>query len=97
VSTPLLKSNDNTVLSRPSISPLYFSNFTMLSSFPTLLLALLASLASNVSAHGTMTGITGANGVQAIGMGVVTSTPRDGSSPVPFEVRIMIVNHGFII
>jgi hypothetical protein len=68
----------------------------MLSFSTTLLLALLVSLASNVSAHGTMTGITGANGVQAIGMGIVTSTPRDGSTPKPFEVRIMIVNHVLI-
>ncbi|KAJ7706364.1 hypothetical protein B0H17DRAFT_1156667 [Mycena rosella] len=39
----------------------------------------------NAHAHGTITGVTGANGVQAAGFGIIASTPRDGSTPNPFE------------
>jgi hypothetical protein len=68
----------------------------MLFSSSTFLIALLALLVSNVSAHGTMTGITGANGVQAVGMGIDTSTPRDGSGARPFQVRILVCLRMFI-
>ena len=62
----------------------------MLSS-TTFLLALIASLASKACAHGTMTGITGANGIQAVGMGIDTSTPRTGSGAKPFQVRTHVL------
>jgi len=62
----------------------------MLSS-TTFLLALIASLASKACAHGTMTGITGANGIQAIGMGIDTSTPRDGSGARPFQQDTSVI------
>lgn len=61
----------------------------MLSS--TFILTILVSLASKAYAHGTMTGITGANGIQAIGMGIDTSTPRDGSGARPFQQDTSVI------
>jgi hypothetical protein len=58
----------------------------MLSS--TILFALFASLASTVHGHGTITVVTGANGITAAGMGIDPSTPRDGSRARPFQVSI---------
>ncbi|KAJ6498188.1 hypothetical protein DFH09DRAFT_1052141 [Mycena vulgaris] len=45
----------------------------------------------NAHAHGTITGVTGANGVQAAGFGIIASTPRDGSSPKPFEQDTSVI------
>jgi len=47
----------------------------------------------NVQAHGTITGVTGANGVQAAGFGIIASTPRDGSTPVPFEQDTSVIRN----
>ncbi|KAG8770747.1 hypothetical protein FRC15_003924 [Serendipita sp. 397] len=57
----------------------------MFSSSSTILLTLLATLASTANAHGTITAITGANGVTSAGMGILASTPRDGSGRTPFQ------------
>jgi len=53
--------------------------------------AVLAALASQVSAHGTITAVTGANGVDATGFGIIASTPRDGGLPVPFEQDTSVI------
>jgi len=53
--------------------------------------ALAALLIAQVSAHGTITGITGANGVKAQGFGIVASTPRTGSTPNPFEQDTSVI------
>ncbi|KAJ7692763.1 hypothetical protein B0H17DRAFT_1159601 [Mycena rosella] len=45
----------------------------------------------NVQAHGTITGVTGANGVQAAGFGIIASTPRDGSTRKPFEQDTSVI------
>ena len=58
-------------------------------------LALLASLflsAQVVLGHGVLTAVTGANGITGQGFGVIASTPRDGSTPNPFEVRLVTFN-----
>lgn len=63
----------------------------LISLFPILLF----SYAAN--AHGVMTAISGANGVTAQGFGVIASTPRTGSSPVPFEVsKSCTIKAGYI-
>ncbi|KAJ7679312.1 hypothetical protein DFH06DRAFT_1278925 [Mycena polygramma] len=55
------------------------------------LAAVSGSALLNVQAHGTITGVTGANGVQAAGFGIIASTPRDGSSPKPFEQDTSVI------
>jgi hypothetical protein len=40
-------------------------------------LAVLLSVAATVRSHGVLTGVSGANGVNAIGFAVVEGTPRD--------------------
>jgi hypothetical protein len=55
------------------------------------LVILLAALASEVYGHGAMVAITGANGVTAIGMGIDTSTPRDGTRRRPFQQDTSII------
>ncbi|KAF8213242.1 hypothetical protein K438DRAFT_1564710 [Mycena galopus ATCC 62051] len=45
---------------------------------------------------GTITGVTGANGVQASGFGILASTPRDGSTPVPFEQDTSVIRNAEI-
>ncbi|KAJ7275214.1 hypothetical protein B0H12DRAFT_245881 [Mycena haematopus] len=47
----------------------------------------------NVQAHGTITGVTGANGVQAAGFGIIATTPRDGSTPNPFEQDTSVIRN----
>lgn len=42
-------------------------------------------------AHGTITAVTGANGVNGAGFGIIASTPRDGSSKVPFEQDTSVI------
>ncbi|KAJ7908123.1 hypothetical protein B0H13DRAFT_2662137 [Mycena leptocephala] len=53
--------------------------------------AVSSSALLNVQAHGTITGVTGANGVQAAGFGIIASTPRDGSTRKPFEQDTSII------
>ncbi|KAJ7492790.1 putative gEgh 16 protein [Mycena latifolia] len=50
----------------------------------------------NAHAHGTITGVTGANGVQAAGFGIIASTPRDGSTPKPFEQDTSVIRNNEI-
>ncbi|TDL20246.1 hypothetical protein BD410DRAFT_725896 [Rickenella mellea] len=54
-------------------------------------LVLLSIFFLRVSAHGTITAVTGANGVQGAGFGIIASTPRDGSSPNPFEQDTSVI------
>ncbi|CAG8475155.1 1967_t:CDS:2 [Acaulospora colombiana] len=61
----------------------------MLSS--TILFGLFASLASTVHGHGTITAVTGANGITAAGMGIDPSTPRDGSRARPFQQDTSVI------
>ncbi|KAJ7183754.1 hypothetical protein C8R46DRAFT_984958 [Mycena filopes] len=67
-----------------------FSN----NSFLRLLFAAAASssvLLLNVHAHGTITGVTGANGVQAAGFGIIATTPRTGTTRKPFQQDTSII------
>ncbi|KAJ7674406.1 hypothetical protein B0H17DRAFT_1241221 [Mycena rosella] len=50
----------------------------------------------NAHAHGTITGVTGANGVQAAGFGIIATTPRDGSTPKPFEQDTSVIRDNAI-
>ncbi|KAJ6509367.1 hypothetical protein C8R47DRAFT_1182772 [Mycena vitilis] len=61
--------------------------------FNTLLVlsAVSSSALLNVQAHGTITAVTGANGVQAAGFGIIASTPRNGASPKPFEQDTSVI------
>jgi len=45
----------------------------------------------SAQAHGTITLVTGANGVNGAGFGIIASTPRDGSSKVPFEQDTSVI------
>lgn len=54
-------------------------------------LALLSSLVAPALGHGTITAITGANGVQAAGFGILASTPRNGALPKPFEQDTSVI------
>ncbi|KAJ7362397.1 hypothetical protein DFH08DRAFT_683676 [Mycena albidolilacea] len=40
---------------------------------------------------GTITGVTGANGVQAAGFGIIASTPRDGTTRKPFQQDTSVI------
>ncbi|KAJ6574938.1 hypothetical protein B0H19DRAFT_619722 [Mycena capillaripes] len=53
--------------------------------------AISSSTLLNVHAHGTITGVTGANGVQAAGFGIIASTPRNGATPKPFEQDTSVI------
>ncbi|KIJ42117.1 hypothetical protein M422DRAFT_171478 [Sphaerobolus stellatus SS14] len=44
-----------------------------------------------VISHGTITSVTGANGVQGAGFGIIATTPRDGALPIPFEQDTSII------
>lgn len=59
------------------------------------LLALFA-LAGSASAHGVLTAIKGGNGVTAQGFGVISSTPRTGTTPVPFQQDASIIRNAEI-
>jgi len=50
----------------------------------------------NARAHGTITGVTGANGVQAAGFGIIASTPRNGALPDPFEQDTSVIRNNAI-
>ncbi|KAJ7487415.1 hypothetical protein B0H11DRAFT_1720897 [Mycena galericulata] len=58
--------------------------------------ALSSSAFLNAHAHGTITGVTGANGVQAAGFGIIASTPRNGALPVPFEQDTSVIRNAEI-
>jgi len=58
--------------------------------------AVSSSVLLNVQAHGTITGVTGANGVQAAGFGIIASTPRTGSTPKPFEQDTSVIRNNEI-
>ncbi|KAF8588626.1 hypothetical protein K439DRAFT_572967 [Ramaria rubella] len=51
----------------------------------------LLSTFNHVSAHGTITSVTGANGVQSAGFGIIADTPRNGGLPVPFEQDTSVI------
>ncbi|KAJ7106617.1 hypothetical protein C8R44DRAFT_714955 [Mycena epipterygia] len=53
--------------------------------------AISSSAFLDAHAHGALTGITGANGVQAAGFGIIASTPRTGSTRKPFEQDTSII------
>ena len=55
------------------------------------LVTLFAALATSVHGHGAMVAVTGANGITAIGMGIDTSTPRDGTRRNPFQQDTSII------
>ncbi|KAJ7207898.1 hypothetical protein GGX14DRAFT_365955 [Mycena pura] len=42
-------------------------------------------------AHGTITAVTGANGVNGAGFGIIASTPRNGALPIPFEQDTSVI------
>lgn len=44
-----------------------------------------------VHAHGTITAVTGANGIQAAGFGIIATTPRNGALPKPFEQDTSVI------
>ncbi|KAG8830366.1 hypothetical protein FRC18_008207 [Serendipita sp. 400] len=52
----------------------------------------LIALASSVYGHGAIVAIQGANGVSAMAMGVVATTPRDGTRRNPFQTDSSIIN-----
>lgn len=51
------------------------------------LLVVVGTALHTVSAHGLVTQVKGANGKVGIGFGVVTSTPRTGTTAKPFQAR----------
>ncbi|CAE6450708.1 unnamed protein product [Rhizoctonia solani] len=60
--------------------------------FPKLSTAiLLLAAVSSVSAHGALVAVTGANGVNGQGFGIVDSTPRDGTRRNPFQTDTSII------
>ncbi|PAV17868.1 gEgh 16 [Pyrrhoderma noxium] len=66
---------------------------TMFSKIQLVSLTLYAVLIAQVQAHGTITAITGANGVNGQGFGIIASTPRNGATPVPFEQDTSIIRN----
>lgn len=50
-----------------------------------------AVLATFVHGHGALVSVTGANGVNGIGMGIDTSTPRTGTTRKPFQQDTSII------
>jgi len=58
--------------------------------------AVSSSALLNVQAHGTITGVTGANGVQAAGFGIIATTPRNGGLPKPFEQDTSVIRNNAI-
>lgn len=56
------------------------------------LLALFA-LAGSASAHGVLTAVKGANGVTAQGFGVISTTPRTGTTRNPFQQDTSIIRN----
>ncbi|KDN41275.1 hypothetical protein RSAG8_07544, partial [Rhizoctonia solani AG-8 WAC10335] len=51
----------------------------------------LSALVSLVAAHGTITAVTGANGITGAGMGIDPATPRDGTRAKPFQQDTSII------
>ncbi|CAK5264597.1 unnamed protein product [Mycena citricolor] len=65
----------------------------MLSRALLVFVALLHTCTLNVSAHGTITKIQGANGVAGAGFGILASTPRNGATPNPFEQDTSVIRN----
>ncbi|CAE6420279.1 unnamed protein product [Rhizoctonia solani] len=63
--------------------------FAKTSAFSSLLLVLAAI--SSVNAHGALVAVTGSNGVNGQGFGIVESTPRDGTRRQPFQTDTSII------
>ncbi|KAF7339618.1 GEgh 16 [Mycena sanguinolenta] len=68
---------------------MFFNTFIVLA-------AISSSALLNVQAHGTITSVTGANGVTGAGFGIIASTPRDGSTPNPFEQDTSVIRNNAI-
>lgn len=51
-----------------------------------------AAMATLVHGHGAIVAVTGANGVVSEGMGIVSTTPRDGSRRRPFQQDTSIID-----
>ncbi|KAL5640119.1 hypothetical protein ACGC1H_007417 [Rhizoctonia solani] len=51
----------------------------------------LSALISLVAAHGTITAVTGANGITGAGMGIDPATPRDGTRAKPFQQDTSVI------
>ncbi|KAB5591171.1 hypothetical protein CTheo_5380 [Ceratobasidium theobromae] len=60
---------------------------------PSFVSALILAIAtiSSVNAHGALVAITGSNGVNGQGFGIVESTPRDGTRREPFQTDTSII------
>ncbi|KAF7375951.1 GEgh 16 [Mycena sanguinolenta] len=58
--------------------------------------AISSSALLNVQAHGTITEVTGANGVKGAGFGILASTPRNGATPNPFEQDTSVIRNNAI-
>jgi hypothetical protein len=69
----------------------------MLFSASFVLIGLVSLPLQSVYGHGVITAVTGANGVNGAGFGVVASTPRDGSTPKPFEVSKRVLTYSAVI
>ncbi|KAL5514808.1 hypothetical protein ACEPAG_2124 [Sanghuangporus baumii] len=70
--------------------------FTMFFKLQLASFALCALFFSQVNAHGTITAVQGANGVNGQGFGIIASTPRNGGLPVPFEQDTSIIRNNEI-
>lgn len=51
----------------------------------------LFTLAGSANAHGVIVAVKGGNGVTGQGFGVIPSTPRNGTTPVPFQQDTSII------
>lgn len=63
----------------------------MFSATSTFVLTALLAYINPAIAHGTITAVTGANGVQGAGFGIIADTPRNGGLPIPFEQDTSII------
>ncbi|KAH7341272.1 hypothetical protein B0J17DRAFT_567547 [Rhizoctonia solani] len=63
--------------------------FSKTSAFSSVLLILAAI--SSVNAHGALVAVTGSNGVDGQGFGIVETTPRDGTRRQPFQTDTSII------
>ncbi|KAG8705045.1 hypothetical protein FRC11_009361 [Ceratobasidium sp. 423] len=53
---------------------------------------LLLTTVSSVNAHGALVAVTGSNGVNGQGFGILDSIPRDGTRRNPFQFNTSIIN-----
>lgn len=82
--------NTTSILYRTTLRQRQYSSFSTMFSKPSFVSALILAIAtiSSVNAHGALVAITGSNGVNGQGFGIVESTPRDGTRREPFQVSI---------